>query len=217
MTLRKRALRIAGSPLHVDRDCRVDDTLVAPAGGWYTLQVRFRAAGRVTARASVAHVGVGEVFVIAGQSNSTNFGEVRQITRSRMVSTFDGARWRIADDPQPGVQDGSTQGSFIPAFGDALYARLKVPIAVACVGYGGTSVRQWLPRGDRFGSPPSSSEFFTAVAGNGGSPTAVCSMAWCSASANSVPAVFVRYCGTRAKPTLTSLKGMRFRARSMAA
>jgi hypothetical protein len=153
-------------PLRVDPSCRVDDTLVAPAGGWYRLEIRFLAVGRVTTDASVAHVGVGEVFVISGQSNSTNFGEVRQATRSRMVSTFDGAHWRIADDPQPGAQDGSTQGSFIPAFGEALYARLKVPVAVACVGYGGTSVRQWLPKGDRFASPPSIPEFFTAVAGN---------------------------------------------------
>ncbi len=152
--------------LKVDRGCRVDDTLAAPAGGWYRLEVRFRTAGRVTAQTSVAHVGVGEVFVISGQSNATNFGEVRQTTRSKMVSTFDGARWRIADDPQPGVQDGSTLGSFIPAFGDALYGRLKVPVGVACVGYGGTSVRQWLPKGERFGSPPSSPDFFTAVEGN---------------------------------------------------
>ena len=86
-------------PLRVDRDCRVDDTLAAPAGGWYRLQIRFHTAGRITAQTSVAHVGVGEVFVISGQSNSTNFGEVRQTTRSKMVSTFDGARWRIADDP----------------------------------------------------------------------------------------------------------------------
>jgi hypothetical protein len=160
--------RIAGNwqPLHVDRDCQVDGTLAAPAGGRYTLQVRFRNAGRVTAHTSVAHVGIGEVFVISGQSNSTNFGEALQTTRTRMVSTFDGSRWRIADDPQPGVQDDSNQGSFIPAFGDALYARLKVPVAVACVGFGGTSVRQWLPKGDRFPSPPSIPQFFTAVGVN---------------------------------------------------
>jgi hypothetical protein len=152
--------------LHVDRACRIDDAVPAPAGGWYTLHVRFHKAGKITAQTNVPHVGVGEVFVISGQSNSTNFGEVLQTTRTRMVSTFDGSHWRIADDPQPGVQDESNQGSFIPAFGDTLYGRLKVPVAVACVGFGGTSVRQWLPKGDRFPSLPSIPQFFTAVAGN---------------------------------------------------
>jgi hypothetical protein len=80
-----------------------------------------------------------------------------------MVSTFDGTAWRPADDPQPGVQDSSRLGSFIPSFGDALYTRLKVPIAVACVGSGGTSVRQWLPKGERFRSPPTSPKFFSRV------------------------------------------------------
>ena len=39
-------------------------------------------------------------------------------------------------------------GSFIPAFGDALYRRYRVPIGVASVGHGSTSVRQWLPAGE---------------------------------------------------------------------
>lgn len=120
----------------------------ATAGGLYKVEVRVREGSRVLARDEVRHVGVGEVFVIAGQSNSTNYGEVRQKTVTRMVSTFDGARWRIADDPQPGVQDGSMKGSFAPAFGDTLYRKYRVPIGVASVGHGSTSVRQWLPAGE---------------------------------------------------------------------
>jgi hypothetical protein len=135
--------------------CTFHGELATGAGGWYAIEVR---AGGATA--TVAHVGVGEVFVIAGQSNSTNYGEEAQRTRTGMVSTFNGTEWRPADDPQPGVQDGSKNGSFIPAFGDALYERLKVPIGVTCVGSGGTSVRQWLPKGDRFAVPPTSAKYF---------------------------------------------------------
>ena len=149
--------------LNVAGDCVFDGVLIARAGGWYTLQVRLRRKGRITATLDVAHVGIGEVFVISGQSNSTNYGEELQTTRSKMVSTFNGTDWRVADDPQPGVQDGSQLGSFIPAFGDALYERLMVPVGVACVGAGGTSVRQWLPKGDRFPSPPTSPYFFKQV------------------------------------------------------
>jgi hypothetical protein len=46
------------------------------------------------------------------------------------------------------VQDGSSKGSFIPAFGDAMYRRYHVPIGIASVGHGSTSVRQWLPEND---------------------------------------------------------------------
>ncbi len=149
--------------LRVASGCLFDGVLAAPAGGWYTLAVRLRRKGRITAGFSVAHVGIGEVFVISGQSNSTNYGEELQSARSKMVSTFNGTDWLVANDPQPGVQDGSRRGSFIPAFGDALYERLKVPVGVACVGSGGTSVRQWLPKGDRFHSPPASPKYFTQV------------------------------------------------------
>jgi hypothetical protein len=84
---------------------------------------------------------------------------VRQVTETRMVSAFDGRSWRIADDPQPGVQDNSHKGSFIPAFGDALYRNYHVPIGVADVGHGSTSVRQWLPAGDPIYVMPTMTRF----------------------------------------------------------
>jgi hypothetical protein len=116
-------------------------------GGFYRLEIRALRAGKTVAETTVPEVGLGEVFVVSGQSNSTNYGDVRQITETRMVTAFDGHSWRVANDPQPGVQDGSHKGSFIPAFGDALYRKYRVPIGVADVGHGSTSVRQWLPAG----------------------------------------------------------------------
>lgn len=118
--------------------------LPASAGGWYALQLRAFAGSTEVASATVPHFGVGEVFLVAGQSNSTNSGGEGQLkVASGMVSTFDGSSWRIADDPQPGVHDRSTGGSPWPAFGDALYERLRVPVAVAVTGHGGTSITQW--------------------------------------------------------------------------
>lgn len=121
------------------------------AGGWYTLEARALKAGRPVAEGRVAAFGVGEVFVIAGQSNSTNSGPEPQKVASGQVATFDGTGWRLADDPQPGVHDRSGGGSPWPAFGDALGARLQVPIGVASTGHGGTSVLQWEPAGELFG------------------------------------------------------------------
>lgn len=121
--------------------------LPTKAGGFYAVEIRATGAHGEATSTTIAHVGVGEVFVVSGQSNSTNYGEVPQKTETRMVTTFDGSTWTIADDPQPGVQDGSRKGSFIPSFGDALYRRYHVPIGIASVGHGSTSVRQWLPAG----------------------------------------------------------------------
>lgn len=130
-----------------------------PAGGWYRFELRLLEDRKVVAITEIPHVGVGEVFVVAGQSNATNYGEVRQQTRTRMVAASSAEGWRLANDPQPGVQDGSSKGSFIPAFGDVLFERFHVPIGVAAVGHGSTSVRQWLPEGQRFQSLPTMSKF----------------------------------------------------------
>jgi pimeloyl-ACP methyl ester carboxylesterase len=126
--------------------------LNAPAGGWYRLEVRVRHASTIASEASVEHVGVGEVFVIAGQSNSANYGEERQQPKTGLVASFHDGKWQLANDPQLGA--GGSGGSFIPPFGDTLVERFKVPVGIIATGVGGTSVREWLPRGTQFPNPP---------------------------------------------------------------
>lgn len=123
-----------------------NQVLSFPAGGWYAMDIRVLKAGQPVAEAAVDKFGVGEVFVGAGQSNSTNSGQFQTRQASGMVSSFSGSHWQLADDPQPGVADHSQGGSFWPAFGDAMYAKYKVPIGVASTGFGGTSVNQWQPQ-----------------------------------------------------------------------
>ena len=120
------------------------------AGGWYTLDVEAMKQDKVLAELKVENFGMGEVFVGAGQSNSTNCGEIRTQQQSGMVASFGGQEWQLADDPQLGVADKSQGGSFWPAFGDAMYERFQVPIGVATTGFGGTSVNQWQPDGDLY-------------------------------------------------------------------
>jgi len=129
------------------------------AGGFYTVEVRLLRSHAVVATTSVPHVGVGEVFVISGQSNTTNWGEQQQTTQTKMVSSFSGTSWSLADDPQPGTQDNSAKGSFLPSFGDALYRHYNVPIGIVSVGRGATSIRQWLPTGERVDVLPATSKF----------------------------------------------------------
>lgn len=146
-----------------------DANLPTPAGGFYAVDIRLWRGSRQVAETTVPHVGVGEVFVVSGQSNSTNYGEVRRVTQTGMVTSFDGVAWRLANDPQPGVQDNSTKGSFIPAFGDALYQHYHVPIGMASVGHGSTSVRQWLPAGANVEMMPTMTKYI--ICGADGSLT----------------------------------------------
>jgi hypothetical protein len=126
--------------------------LKAPSGGWYRLEVRAMAEGAVVAVVAVEHVGIGEVFVIAGQSNAANHGEEKQRTKSGMVAAFHDGKWQLANDPQPGASGNG--GSFAAPFGDAMVERFKVPIGIIAAGVGATSAREWLPRGTRFPNPP---------------------------------------------------------------
>ncbi|MDR3708262.1 MAG: sialate O-acetylesterase [Capsulimonadaceae bacterium] len=154
-------VRLSGHPLKGDLGSRwrrlpVDgsthsfyDEIPTPAGGWYRIELRATAPGLADENVTIEHVGVGEVFVGAGQSNSTSYGKIKTQPQSGMVSSFTGHEWKIADDPQDGSHDEhwwkARGGSFWPSLGDALYAHYHVPIGVAVTGNGGTKIEQWLP------------------------------------------------------------------------
>jgi len=122
-----------------------------PAGGWYRLEVRALDGDRAVAAGSIEPVGIGEVFLIAGQSYATNTHEERLRVadpQGRVVAyDFSNGRWRVAHDPQP-TPDGSDGGSIWPEFGNLLLPAARVPVAFVNVAVGGTSSRQWLPEGE---------------------------------------------------------------------
>ncbi|MBX7210523.1 MAG: family 16 glycosylhydrolase [Verrucomicrobiaceae bacterium] len=122
---------------------RFEADVGVPAGGWYRLEVE---AGGETA--VVEKFGVGEVFIVAGQSNAANHGSETLRTQTGLVSSFDGRAWHVADDPQAGAS--GQGGSFMPAFGDGMARRFGVPVGLVPVAVGATSVREWLPKGIRF-------------------------------------------------------------------
>jgi hypothetical protein len=131
---------------------KLNGTVEAPAGGWWKLEVRVMDGKREFAGGSVAHLGIGEVFVVAGQSNSANYGEEKQTPQSGRVASSDGTTWRLALDPQPGA--GGSGGSFLPPLGDALVEALGVPVGFISCGIGSSSVREWLPKDATFPNPP---------------------------------------------------------------
>src|SRR5262249_3178392 len=82
------------------------------AGGWYRIEIRCLLRGQVVAMAGVEPVGVGEVFVIAGQSYAAGCSD--ELTRiddpAGRVVAFDVIQhsWSVAHDPQPNVGSGGT-------------------------------------------------------------------------------------------------------------
>ncbi|HUT75362.1 MAG TPA: sialate O-acetylesterase [Armatimonadota bacterium] len=118
-----------------------------PEGGWYTLAM---SAGR--RRRRLMPFGVGDVFVVAGQSNAAGHGDGFIADRSGMVSVCtDAAEWALADSPER-LPAGMGVGSPWPVLGELLARCEGVPIGFINVAVGGTSTEQWLPTGDLY--PP---------------------------------------------------------------
>ncbi|MGV1004536.1 MAG: sialate O-acetylesterase [Candidatus Nanopelagicales bacterium] len=118
-----------------------------PRGGWRRAVVTELAGGQELDSAVIDHFAAGEVFIAAGQSNSTNCGQYRSAQFSGLVAAHSEQGWQLARDPLPGPADGSSGGSPWLAFGDALTAGLGCAVGIGIVGYGGSSVTQWQPGG----------------------------------------------------------------------
>ena len=125
-------------------------------GGWYQLQVRVWRNGGLVAQSSVDKVGIGEVFLIAGQSNAEGkrgFGE-KSSTDDR-VNCFDYQKIDFLDEIPPfkSFSHLETSSSIAPRgeggawcwgeLGDFLVKRLNVPVMFFNVAYGGTSIENW--------------------------------------------------------------------------
>lgn len=115
------------------------------AGGWYQVEVKaYDNSGSEIADGSIEHVGVGEVFITGGQSNSCNFGGEKTQAESDLVSALapTGA-WQHCEDSQPSTSDYSTGnggGSPWPTLGDELVNYLGVPVGFLTTGRGNTKI-----------------------------------------------------------------------------
>lgn len=133
----------------VAADGATASALTLPAG-WYRIDIELLSAAGAR-QFHIEPVGVGEVFLVAGQSYADNCSAERLRVGDKLgrVTAYDwqAKAWRKADDPQPTASK-YRAGSIWPALGDALVERLKCPVAFANVSRAATSSAQWLPGGE---------------------------------------------------------------------
>ncbi len=164
--LAKETLRFSleGPILH----CR----LWLPSGGWYRIAFDLEYVGGATRQVIVGPIGIGELYVIAGQSYVTNsHDELRTIqdVTGRVVA-FDGQSeaWRVAYDPQPIAAARRARsevmqweklarflcrdpgrmfcaGSIWPVAMSHLLREVDVPIGMLNVASGNTTLEDWQP------------------------------------------------------------------------
>ena len=130
-------------------------TQLTVQGGWYDLIVRFMDGNNEVARQTVERVGVGEVFVIAGQSNAQG---VRGNTDPAQDDRVNAVNFEYlpesypADAPYPVFSQLNSNNRIAPrgssswcwgVLGDLLAQRLNVPILFFNAAFLGTSVRNW--------------------------------------------------------------------------
>lgn len=145
--LNSKTVSLKNHKIKTDRNGSFNENIEFNAGGWYKLEITYKKEGKEY-KETIDNIGIGEIILGGGQSNSTNCGQYRMKTETRMVSNTDGVRWIIADDPQISPHDGEDIGSFWPVLGDILYKEFKVPIAVVPTGYGNTKAEHWQPNAE---------------------------------------------------------------------
>jgi eukaryotic-like serine/threonine-protein kinase len=128
------------------KDGKYSGSLKLATGGWYTLKVCFRKSAddeTVLGEASVGHVGVGDVYITAGQSNSVNYGNPRQKSVETLAVYFDGKQFTPAADPIPDAcGDGGTPW---PILGDMLSRTTRAPVCFRSATVNWVRVREWVP------------------------------------------------------------------------
>ncbi len=153
-----------------DRTRFVDGKLVGvPVGGPYTIAVTVKK-GPVTVIESVGPVFVGDLWVLAGQSNMQGVGDLLDVTPPNnlvMLLGMDG-KWSKAEEPLHWLVDSPdpvhsgdagtrsersakehktrTKGSGLGLpFAVAMVEQTRVPVGLVACAHGGTSMEQWNP------------------------------------------------------------------------
>lgn len=140
-------------------------TLSNVAAGWYSFDLRTKYYGIPNGNASVSRVGVGEVWILGGQSLMANdvafdagvasciTGSFKSATNPFSIMVSLAGAYALATDPQPSASD--VYGSIVPELADLLSSRLSLPVAILDIAVGGSTVNaalanNWQPGGTNY-------------------------------------------------------------------
>lgn len=126
-------------------------------GGWYTIEVRGFLNTELVGRDIVERVGVGEVFIISGQSNAQgiedSFNNSPRANDDRVsYISYDNTAGSLSDPPYPTFQHLETNITMGPrgkgawcwgVLGDLLVQKLNVPVLFINTAFEGTSIENW--------------------------------------------------------------------------
>lgn len=145
-----------------------EDTLTIPAGGLYRIETSLETKSTVPNLTwlyrgdCVLHVGVGNLFLIAGQSNSAGYGRDYAMDPPHLcVHLFrNRSKWDLACHPMnestfagslPNEEMGVPGVSPYLSFGKNFYALSHCPVGLIQVSLGGSPMARWNPKdGDLF-------------------------------------------------------------------
>jgi hypothetical protein len=133
-------------------------------GGWYQLEARGVSGSGTSSIATLARVGVGEVFVVAGQSNATG-GDSNPNGPGAFYDQVNSVNFQNVDPatstvtPYPNVQLPCPEFVHLEAgvktapfgnyawcwgsFGDKIYEKLRVPVMIFNGGWSSTGIDNW--------------------------------------------------------------------------
>ncbi|WP_234736592.1 T9SS type A sorting domain-containing protein [Tellurirhabdus bombi] len=136
-------------------------------GGWYKMEVRGVREGQLAALSTVERVGVGEVFLVAGQSNAMGVPELGSVGASDRVNAFPALNKYLNDEnvlvssskpfPKPTFAQMSATGLAFPMgetswyfgqLGDHLADRFGVPVTFFNASFPATVAQNWSQTSD---------------------------------------------------------------------
>ena len=211
---------VAGAASHGRIRGRICDL---PAGGPYDFELRIEnALGRALDSCRVHNVLVGDVWVLAGQSNMEGIGYLRDAAKPHpMVRAFYmNDRWGVARDPVHNIGHAvdpvhaEISGGQNPqrprhvgvgpgvAFGQEMHRRTGVPQGLIACAHGGTSMAQWDPAGKKMKNRSLYGAMLRRFRKNGGRVAGVVWYQGCSDTNAACAAVY----GKRMKTLVSSMR-----------